>query len=247
MGDLCLENLKGQEVNKSLYGKNIVEHPQKELIDSLPDKESKDAQFPISEQKPKRKARSIAVHQHTYRELKDIQKALAQETHHKTSINDILQMLLQKTSEVETLKTALLQKDQEYIAEIKKDRAFLKDLLLKSLASNQQPQIIFPNPQMQNASFGYAPTGPPPPLPPSLPKKPFRAPNTGNLRNDYVKEIKQIFTGTPLKPSSIISTTLPKHAKRGIHEIDDAFEIPMIELISTAKKFQKTRELSVQV
>ena len=228
----------------SLYQKDLVEYIQKKLGDSLPREESDNAQSQKLEQGSKRKARSIAVHQHTYRELKEIQKALAQETHHKTSINDILQNLLQKTAEVEVLKTALLQKDQEYIAEIKKDREFLKELLVKSLASNKQPQIVVPYPQMQ-PPYGSTHAGPPPPLP-SLPKKPYRAPNTGNIRNDYVKEIKQIFSGTPIKPSSIITTTLPKHAKSDIHEIDDAFEIPMIELISTAKKFQKTHELSVQ-
>ena len=84
-------------------------------------------------------------------------------------------------------------------------------------------------------------------VPPSLPKKPFRAPNTGNLRNDYVKEIQQIFTGSPLKPSSIISTTMPKHAESGIHEFTEDFEIPVIDLISTAKKFHKAQELSISV
>ena len=43
-------------------------------------------------------------------------------------------------------------------------------------------------------------------------------------------------TGSPLKPSSIISTTLPKHAESGIHEFTEDFEIPVIELISTAKR-----------
>lgn len=222
-----------------------MEYIQKKLGEALPREESDKAQSQKSEKKSKRKARSIAVHQHTYLELKEIQKALAQETHHKTSINDILQTLLQKTAEVEVLKTALLQKDRDYIAEIKKDREFLKELLVKSLASNKQPQIVVPYPQMQ-PPYGRTNAGPPPP-PPSLPKIPYRAPNTGNLRNDYVKEIKQIFTGNPIKPSSIITTTLPKHVNSDILEIDENFEIPMIDLISTAKKFQKTQQLSVQV
>jgi hypothetical protein len=217
---------------------------QKKLCSHEPRKRPEREKSPKSKQKVK----SIAVHQHTYLELKEIQKTLAKETHHKTSLNDILQTLLLKTKELDALKTVLLQKDQEYITEIKKDREFLKDLLMKSMASNQPPQIVFPYSQMQNTSFGGVSAGPPPPPPARfLPKKPYRAPNTGNIRNDYVKEIKQIFTGTPLKPSSILSTTLPKHAESDIHEICDDFEIPMIDLISTAKKFSKSQELSILV
>ncbi|WP_457557088.1 hypothetical protein [Candidatus Harpocratesius sp.] len=68
----------------------------------------------------------------------------------------------------------------------------------------------------------------------------YKEPNTGNIKNDYKKEITQIFKGNILKPSEIIQTTKPKHHLSKINEIDENFFIPLIDQISTAKQFKKS-------
>jgi hypothetical protein len=84
---------------------------------------------------------------------------------------------------------------------------------------------------LAQANSGSSLSPPPPPPPPFLKKK-YRAPNTKNLRKDYVIEVQSVFTGQPRKPTDIIQQTQPKFAEQELIEIDDDFEIPKLDIIS---------------
>ena len=79
----------------------------------------------------------------------------------------------------------------------------------------------------------------PPPTPPK-PLKEYLPQETGNLKQDYIQEIKQVFTGEIRKPSEIAQATKPQFHDHVIKTLDDLFIVPEIETISTAKSFLPT-------
>ena len=95
---------------------------------------------------------------------------------------------------------------------------------------------------------GNSPPPPPPQLtPPGRPKKKYKAPNTGDLRRDYVIEVQSVFTGVPRKPSEILLLTNPKHAEKDIVEIGKDFKIPLIEKISSLDADAEEKALEMKV
>jgi len=64
----------------------------------------------------------------------------------------------------------------------------------------------------------------PPPSPPLL-RLQYKPKDTGDVRQDYVNEVKQVFTGEVRKPSEILQLTQPKHKDAEVVEIT---EVPLL-------------------
>ncbi|XEO76544.1 hypothetical protein WKT22_01568 [Candidatus Lokiarchaeum ossiferum] len=164
----------------------------------------------------------------------------------------LIKSILDQKKEVANLKDEIKKLQQKS----KEDNEFLKELLLKALEVPKIPQMIpmnysqFTPPINANPSYSTTQSSfTPPPPPPSKQSKPpqsYQAPNTGNLKKDYIQEIQQIFTGDILKPSQIVQTTKPRHLEHEVEEISDNFDIPPIDIISTAKNFISSSENMIQ-
>lgn len=163
----------------------------------------------------------------------------------------LIKSILEQKKEVANLKEEIAKLQQKS----KADNEFLKELLLKALDTPKMPQMIpmsYPQfiPPLNSNQLNSIPqpnlAPPPPPKRKIKPPLNYKPPNTGNLKNDYVREIQQIFSGDILKPSQVVQTTKPKHLEHEVEEINENFEIPSIDLISTAKNFIPSQENMIQ-
>ena len=126
-----------------------------------------------------------------------------------------------------------------------------KDFLRQVILNKNQQHIPVMMGAMANFNVNSPQFTPPPPPPAPQLKPKFRIPyiprDTGDLKKDYVHEIKHIFTGEVLKPSEIMETTKPKHSQSEVVEFTDNFEIPAIIAISCAKNFPTRQNVSVEI
>ncbi|RLI63192.1 MAG: hypothetical protein DRO88_10540 [Promethearchaeia archaeon] len=205
---------------------------QKKLLSSSPPpKEKQNTSFSFH---------SIRVSHSVYKKLRAMRKSLLLSANSPISFNYTINFLLLTQEKYDQLKQKYDQLKQKLDTMVEAENQYLKSLLKQSL---QKPQI-----------YGMVPSGTPtvgltPPPSSSTPRQGpprsplkilnYKAPDTGNLKNDYQKEIKQIFCGSVLKPSEIVQTTKPAHLSSSIKEIDETFYVPPIDAISTAKHFQE--------
>lgn len=123
----------------------------------------------------------------------------------------------------------LQHKIEELEQEAKIDKTAFRNIALK-------PANYYPASNMnQQTNVMLAP----PPIPPK-PLKEYLPQQTDNLKQDYIQEIKQVFTGEIRKPSEIAQATKPQFHDHAIKTLDDLFIVPEIETISTAKSFLPT-------
>jgi len=85
----------------------------------------------------------------------------------------------------------------------------------------QANPTLISHPQTVNQ---LAPPPNPPPTPPQL-RLQYKPKDTGDVRQDYVNEVKQVFTGEVRKPSEILQLTQPKHKDAEVVEIT---EVPLL-------------------
>ena len=109
-------------------------------------------------------------------------------------------------------------------AELKIYKEQVDHYRLLELERAKHPQPIAGGVALQPSSVSAPP--PPPSLnrPPKRPPSNYKAPNTGNLKKDYIKEIGTVFNGEPMSPSEVIAITKPKHAKTEVTQLNDNFE-----------------------
>ncbi len=258
---------KNKKTNEVSFNKNakpindyVVASFQKTLTNKLiktSKSKKKKALNKRSKAHSKEKANSISTDQKRrldfYDPLLQIKKKVEQSLRNTDKETLLLNSLVQKNKEVDDLKSAIKALQQKS----SDDNQFLKDLLLKSLETPKMPQMMPPMyPQylqpmtstfaQNNQQPGFSPPPPPPPKKKAVMPPNYKPPNTGNIKKDYVNEIKQIFSGEILKPSQVLQTTKPKHIEQEIEEFNEAFDIPSIELISTAKNFINSSENMIQ-
>jgi hypothetical protein len=109
----------------------------------------------------------------------------------------------------------------------------MEEVLLNLSRQAAAPVMMQANPIMTQLS-----SPPPPPLTPPKAKPRLVYNTSGNLKKDYVQEIKQVFTGEVLKPSAVLQLTEPQHKDTPIVEIT---EIPILKEAED-KSFYKIEE-----
>lgn len=194
--------------------------------------------------------KSISVTYQTYQELLQCKHEFRENLGDHLSFNRIIHHLLSIHNEYKELKTQLQNMEQKNSELLNDERNFLRQVLI---TQNQQRVPVMMG-AMSNVNLHTGQLGSnftPPPPPPRIPHRKFPKKyipmNTGNLKKDYVNEIKQIFTGDILKPSEVIETTQPKHQNTEISHFTEEFDIPPIESISSAKSFINMHEIESKV
>lgn len=182
--------------------------------------------------------KSISLDGQVYNTIKHMKDTMSKTSHGRITFNMVIQSLLQDHMDLQNLRSelALIKKEME------DTQSYLKEMLkLALMNSKQQVQYV----QMT----GQALSTPPPPAPTRGPPKKltYKAPNTGNLMRDYVKEIKQLFKGDILRPSDVVGITKVKHRESEVKELEENCLIPDIELISVAKNFKPIIEEETDV
>jgi len=142
---------------------------------------------------------------------------------HGTSWKQVIFYLLEEEMKVQPLESKIKSLEAKVLLGITDHTEKTEEFLKLALTRPAAPMMA-----MAQANAGSLSPPPPPPL-----RKHYRAPNTKNLRKDYGTEVKSIFNGVPRLPTDIIQQTKPKFAETELIEIDDAFEIPEIELQSS--------------
>lgn len=105
----------------------------------------------------------------------------------------------------------------------------IEEALLNMSRQPKAPVMMQANPMMVSNQLV------PPPAPPSLPPGPpqprlqYKPKDTGNLKQDYVNEVKMVFTGQIQKPSEILQLTQPKHKDSEVIEITEVPELIEME------------------
>ena len=153
-------------------------------------------------------------------------------------------------SKVESMEYQLRLQKEAFAKEreqLQKERLEATEKFLTLSLSRPAPQTMMMA-QANPTLISNSPPPPPPQLtPPTPPKKPYQAPDTGDLKRDYVIEVQSVFTGEPRKPSEILLQTNPKHAENGVVEIGEDFEIPEIEEISTLDEKAEKKAMEMKV
>lgn len=173
--------------------------------------------------------KSISIDGQVYKTIKHMKDTMSRQSHGRFTFNMVIQSLLQDHMDLQNLRSelTLIKKEME------DTQNYLKEMLKLAL-TNSKPQVHYIPASGQPL---IAPSHPAPPRGP--PKKiNYKAPNTGNLMKDYVKEIKQLFRGEILLPSSVVDITKVKHKDSKIKELEEDCLIPDIELVSVAKNFK---------
>ena len=101
----------------------------------------------------------------------------------------------------------------------------------------QANPTLISHPQTVNQ---LAPPPNPPPSPPLL-RLQYKPKDTGDVRQDYVNEVKQVFTGEVRKPSEILQLTQPKHKDAEVIEIT---EVPLL-IASTEAGFYDVKKIRI--
>jgi hypothetical protein len=178
--------------------------------------------------------KSISIDGQVYNTIKHMKDTMSQKSHGRYTFNMIIQSLLQDHVDLQNLRSelTLIKKEME------DTQTYLKDMLKLAL-TNSKPQVQYIPLSGQSLA-----TPSPPPVSSCVPPKKinYNAPNTGNLMRDYIKEIKQLFTGKILKPSDVVGITNVKHKDSKVKELEENCLIPDIELVSVAKHFKPIEE-----
>ncbi|MHA1819130.1 MAG: hypothetical protein ACTSU2_16400 [Promethearchaeota archaeon] len=168
--------------------------------------------------------KKITIDGNVYKTLSKIRNDMSKKLGGRITFNMVIQTLIHDRIDLENMKKEFEQLKQE----MDETQEYIKNMLELALQTPKTlPSVI--------AATGYIPTAnlsgntQIPPSPPSPPKPPKAAipkklnyvpPKTGDLKRDYVVEIKQLFTGTILKPSEILKITKPKHMNSKINFIE---------------------------
>ncbi|MCP4760320.1 MAG: hypothetical protein GY870_00975 [archaeon] len=182
--------------------------------------------------------KSISVDTILYNTLRNMRDEMSQKLGGKVTFNMVVQSLLYDHCDLKNVKGELA----EIKCEMDETQNYLKDMLKLALINSKQQTQFIP---IQNSVGVFNPPSPPsPPL--SLPNRSkirpptnFKPINSGDLKKDYIYEIKQIFNGSFLKPSEVINITQPKHKDSDIEELGINIEVPDIFERSVAKHFKK--------
>ena len=86
----------------------------------------------------------------------------------------------------------------------------------------------------------------PPPTPPSppMPRLQYKPKDTGDVRQDYVNEVKMVFNGQVQKPSEILQLTQPKHKDAEVIEIT---EVPLLIASTEAGFYDVKNEKKIRI
>jgi hypothetical protein len=175
--------------------------------------------------------KSISIDGQVYNTIKKMKSTMSEKSHGRFTFNMVIQCLLQDHVDLQNLRSELelIKKEMEDTQE------YLKEMLKLALTNSK--------PQVQYIPISSPPLSTPPSVPPPTtlapPKKiNYKPPDTGNLMQDYVKEIKQLFKGDILRPSDVVGITKVKHKDSKIKELEEDCLIPDIELVSVAKNFK---------
>jgi hypothetical protein len=173
--------------------------------------------------------KSVSIDGQVYKTIKHMKNTMSRQSHGRFTFNMVIQSLLQDHVDLQNLRSelTLIKKEME------ETQDYLKEMLKLAL-TNSKPQVQY------IPVSGQPRAVPPPPAPPRGPPKKinYKAPNTGNLMKDYVKEIKQLFRGEILLPSSVVNITKVKHKDSKVKELEEDCLVPDIELVSVAKNFK---------
>lgn len=148
---------------------------------------------------------------------------------YKAALRALIQNHLEDQANIMRLKKRI----NELEDESKEDKNAFREIAL----NNSKTPIMIPaqNPNMiQNVMLNPPGTLPPPPPKPKQLTS-YKAPNTGDLKKDYQKEVKTIFTGEILKPSEIIETTQPKFKETPVEYIDSQL-VPLLKTLKEKKE-----------
>lgn len=200
---------------------------------------------PVLKQKEssiKKRVHTIQVSAENFLELQRLRDEQAQEVGCRGSYNMAITYLLALQTKYDLLLEKFKNIEDVHQQSLQQENQFLREVVLHSVQtpktlSNQDLQYPSPNQQPRSLTPPHPPGAPPIRCSPPKPIHNYSPPNTGNIKKDYQKEIAQVFTGNILKPSDIIQTTKPKHINTNIHEIEEDFCVPPIDVISTAKRF----------
>jgi len=189
---------------------------------------------------PKKESKSISIDPQVYKSLLKLRAGMSNKMAGKITFNMVIQSLLQDSFDLINMKSELL----TLKSEMDETQDYLKEMLKLAL-EKPQPQYI---PIAGAPQIISGPIQPPPPpmapqiAPPRAPPKAYIAPDTGDLKKDYVAEISQVFNGEIRKPSEIAKITQPKHINAEIKELDkEQIEKVAVNIFekSTAKNFPK--------
>ena len=189
---------------------------------------------------PKKASKSISIDPQVYKSLLKLRTGMSNKMAGKITFNMVIQSLLQDNTDLVNIKSELL----ALKSEMDETQNYLKEMLKLAL-EKPQPQYI---PIAGAPQIISGPIQPPPPpmapqiAPPRAPPKAYIAPDTGDLKKDYVAEISQVFNGEIRKPSEIAKITQPKHINAEIKELDkEQIEKVAVNIFekSTAKNFPK--------
>jgi len=123
-------------------------------------------------------------------------------------------------------------------SKVKGEQDFLKQAHLAAVSrpisiGQSQAQFI---PTQNN----FAPPPPPPPqIPPSKPRKRIDYKISGNVKKDYVREIKDVFNGDILKPSQVMEMTALKYKDAIDIDVDKIPDLDKIGITEGNKLFTK--------
>ena len=192
--------------------------------------------------------KSISIDLDAYETLKKIKNEITNKLGGRITFNMVVQSLINDHNDLINIKSEIV----EIRNEANKTNEYIKDMLKLALSTsvattNNNSGFIQSN--NNTPMLKAPPTAPPVVSPPTkAPKKiTYRSPNSGNLKKDYINEIKQVFNGSFVKPSDILKITKPKHLDSVIKEIDENTEVPDIFERSSAKNFKKLEVGSANV
>lgn len=226
------------------------------ILEKEENNQKKNIEKKIFQKKPNLKNKvikksSISIERGIYETLKKIRNEMSFKLGGRVTFNMVLQSLL--NDHLDLMNTSSELKNIQN--ETEKMQNYLKSVLkLALINTNQQPQYI----PISGIQLYQNNTTPPPPSPYPIKNQndislkynilsKYNPPNTGDLKKDYVNEIKQIFNGVILKPSEVVKLTKPKHLDAKIEEIDEFYTIPDIFKRSIAKRFKKIEVESANV
>jgi hypothetical protein len=180
--------------------------------------------------------KSITVDNEIYLALKKMKDSMSDTLAGKTTFNMVVQSLFHDHDDLLNVKQEL----ESLKKETEETQNYIRDMLKLALSAKSQTQFIG-SPQFMPMNLTTESLIPPPPKQLAPPKKTsnYIAPDTGNLKKDYINEITQLFTGEVIKPSDLIKITKPKHIDSEIKPIAEEAVIPDIFEKSTAKNFPK--------
>lgn len=177
-----------------------------------------------------KKSKAIYLRSNTYRRFSQLRQEFREKEGISASMNYVSSKLIAAYDENLDLKKEIAELKKEILHKEKENQEFFKQLLIlqASRQTTSSSRMMPPPPTPQRLTIPVNST--PKPL-----RTPINIPNTGDIKKDYVKEIKTLFKGDIIRPSDV--TKLTGFESNEIHDLPEDFEIPSIDSISSAKRF----------